>query len=124
MSVTITIPADLEPRLRRAADAQQRPAEEVALDILRDGLPDEPAGIDHHLDDEIDPDLGVVVAAIRALPRNPQSIRPGRGSLADFLADKITDEPFNLAAWEADWAKVEAELATLSRDDDRAAGRA
>lgn len=116
MSVTITIPADPEPGLRRAADAQRRPAEEVALDILRDGLRDEPyAGADL--------DLDAVVAAIRALPPNPQAIRPGRGSLADALAEKITDEPFDLAAWEADWAAVEAELTTLAGADDHDAGR-
>ena len=116
MSVTITIPADLEPQLRRAAEAQHRPAEEVALDILRDGLRDEPNAGD-------DLNLEAVVAAIRALPPNPQAIRPGRGSLADALADKITDEPFDLATWEADWAAVEAELATLAGADHHAAGR-
>jgi len=91
-------------------------AEAVALDILRDGLRDEP-------DEGDDLDLDAVVAAIRALPPNPQAIRPGRGSLLEALADKITDEPFDLAAWEADWAAVEAELATLRGADDRAAGR-
>jgi hypothetical protein len=89
----------------------------VALDILRDGLRHEP-------NDGDDLDLDVVVAAIRALPPNPQAIRPGRGSLADALADKITDEPFDLTAWEADWAAVEAELATLAGDDNHADGRA
>ena len=51
------------------------------------------------------------------------SVRPGRGSLADALADKITDEPFDLAAWEADWAVVEAELATLAGAGDHTDGR-
>ena len=91
----------------------------MALDILRAGLRDEPTG-----DDEMDLELDAVVAAIRALPPNPQAIRPGRGAPLDFLADKITDEPFDLAAWEADWAVVEAELAVLARADDRAEGRA
>jgi hypothetical protein len=117
MSVTITIPADLEPQLRRAADAQHRTEEEVALDILRAGLGDEPDG-----GDELD--LAAVVAAIRALPPNPRAIRPGHGSLAAALADKITSEPFDLAAWEADWAAAEAELAALARADDRAEGDA
>lgn len=119
MGVTIIIPGDLEPQLRRAADAQHRTTEEVALDILRAGLRDEPDD-----GDDVDLDLDAVVAAIRALPPNPQAIRPGRGSLLDFLADKITDEPFDLAAWEADWAAVEAELAALERVGDRAEGRA
>lgn len=116
MSVTITIPADLESQLRRAADAQHRTAEEVALDILRAGLRDE-------LDERDDLDLETVAAAIRALPPNPRAIRPGHGSLADALADKLTDEPFDLAAWEAAWAAVETEIAALARADDRDAER-
>lgn len=117
MPVTLTLPDDLEAPLRRAADAQQRSAEEVALDILRAGLLDAP-------DDGDELDLAAVVAAIRALPPNPHALRPGRGSLADALAEMITDEPFDLAGWEAAWAAVEAEMAATTRADDRAEGRA
>ncbi|HEX5506590.1 MAG TPA: hypothetical protein VFW96_28500 [Thermomicrobiales bacterium] len=117
MRVVLTIPDDLAAPLRRVAAARHRTAEDVALDILRAGLRDKSHGGD-------EPDLAAVVAAIRALPPNPRAIRPGRGSLADALADKLTDEPFDLAAWEADWAAVEAELAALARADDRAAGGA
>ena len=117
MSVTITIPADLEPQLRRAADAQHRTAEEVALDILRDGLRDES-------DSGNDLDLEGVVAAIRALPPNPLALRPGRGSLLEVLTDEPTDEPFDLAAWQREWAAVEEEMAATTRADDRAEGRA
>ena len=35
MPVTLTVPDDLEPRLRSLADAQRRPAEEVAIELLR-----------------------------------------------------------------------------------------
>lgn len=117
MQLTMTVPDDLASPLWRAADAQRRTAEEVAIDILRAGLRGEP-------DDGDEPDLAAVVAAIRALPPNPRAIRPGRGSLADALAPMITDEPFDLAAWAAAWAAVEAELAALARADDRAEGRA
>lgn len=119
MRVTITIPADLESRLRGVADARGRTVEEVALDFLRAGLRDAPDD-----GDDLDLDLDAMVATSRALSPNPQAIRPGRGSLLDFLADKITDEPFDLAAWEADWAAVEEEMAAMTRADDRAEGRA
>lgn len=99
------------------ADAQHRAAEEVALDILREALLDAPSG-----GDELD--LATVVAAIRALPPNPRSLRPGQGSLADALAPSASDESFDLAAWEADWAAVETEMAATTRADDRAEGRA
>ena len=119
MSVTITIPTDLTPQLRRVADAQGRTVEEMALAILRADLRDEPEG-----GDDLDLDLDAVVAAIRALPPNPQAIRPGRGSLADALADKLADEPFDLVVWEVDWAAVEEEMAAMTRADYRAEGRA
>ena len=103
MEMTITLPDDLAAPLHRAAVAQHRTAEEVALDILRAGLRD-------GADDGDALELDAVVAAIRALPPNPLAIRPGHGPLADALADKLTDAPFDLAAWEAQWAAAEAEL--------------
>jgi plasmid stability protein len=123
MPMTLTLPDELAALLQPAATAQGRTMEEVALDILRAGLPDKWVGGARDRDD-LDLDFDAVVAAIRALPRNPQAVRPGRGSLADALADKLTDEPFDLAAWEVEWAVVEAEMAARERADDRAEGRA
>lgn len=117
MQVTITLPDDLERPLRRAADAQHRTAEEVALDILRAGLLDAP-------DDRDALDLAAVVAAIRATPPNPHGVRLARGSLADALAEMVPDQSFDLTAWEAAWAAVEDEMAALTRANDRAEGRA
>ena len=57
-------------------------------------------------------------------PPNPQAIRPGRGSLLDVLTDEPTDEPFDLATWQEEWAAVEDEMAAMTRADDRAEGRA
>jgi hypothetical protein len=115
MPMIIKLLDELAASLQRAADAQHRTTEDVALDILRVGLLAAP-------DESDEPELAAVVAAIRALPPNPRAIRPGRGSLAAALADKITDEPFDLAAWEADWAAVEVELAALARADSHATG--
>lgn len=75
------------------------------------------------INDDHDLDLDAVVAAIRALPPNPQAIRAGCGSFLDYLAAKITDESFDLAAWEADWAAVEEEMTALARTDGRVEGR-
>ena len=112
MQVIITVPDDLESPVRREADAQHRTAEEVALDILRAALLDEW------------PDLDQVVASIRATAPNPVALRPARGSLLAALADEPADDSFDLAAWQEAWAAVEAELAALTRADDRAEGRA
>lgn len=116
MRVVLTIPDDLEAPLRRAAAARQRTAEEVALEILRDGLLDVPDAGDER-------DLAAVVAAIRATSPDHHAARPARGSLADALADRTPDEGFDLAAWQAAWAAVEAEMAAMTRADDRAEGR-
>lgn len=111
MRMTIELPDDLEMPLRRAADAQHRPAEEVALDILRAGL----------LDDL--PDLDAVVADIRAPAPNSAALRPARGSILDALADEPAGDRLDLAAWQEAWAGVEAELVGLTWADDRAEGR-
>jgi plasmid stability protein len=116
MQVTITVPDDLEAPLRRAADAQHRTAEEVALDILRAGLLDE-------LEEHGASDLSAVVAAIRATPPNPQALHPARGSLIAALTPEPVDDGFDLAAWQEAWTAAEAEVDALARADDRAEGR-
>lgn len=65
--MTLALPDDLEADLRRVAESQGRPMEEVTLDILRDGLRDDPAADDNS-------DLATVVAAIRATPPNAVAI--------------------------------------------------
>lgn len=112
MEMTIKLPDDLETPLRRAADAQHRSAEDVALDILRAGL----------LDDLLD--LDTVVADIRATAPNPAGLRPAQGSLLTALVDEPVDERFDPADWQREWAIVETEMATMTRADDRAEGRA
>jgi hypothetical protein len=108
MSVTITLPDDLGVLLRRAASAQDRQAEAVALDILRAAL-DTPT-----IDD--------VIAYLRAAPPNPANFRPARGSLAEALAVR-KDAEFDLASWEAAWSQAEVEIAALSRDDEYEQGQ-
>lgn len=111
MSVTITIPADLETQLRREADIQRRSTQEVALDILRTALLGEP------------PTLDMVVADIRAAPPNPAALRLAHGTLLDALANVSEDEPLDVATWQEAWAKVETELALLAQADEATEGR-
>ncbi len=111
MQMTIELPDDLEAPLQRAARAQQRSAQDVALDILRAGLLDEASELD------------AIVADIRATTPNPMALRPARGSLLAALADAPADNDLDLAAWQDAWSSAEAEIAALSQADDHAEGR-
>jgi plasmid stability protein len=113
MTITITLPDQLEAQLQREAAAQQRSVEEVALAILSEALDQERTG----------PTLEDVVAKIQALPPNPQNIRPARGSLADALRNTSEPSDFDLARWNEEWAAVEAEMKAITRANDRAEGR-
>jgi cell pole-organizing protein PopZ len=84
-----------------AASVQDRSIEAVVIDLLREAF----------VDDTL-PTLDEVVARIRALPPNPANFRPASGSLAEFLAER-KDSEFDLAAWEAEWAQVEAEMEAI-----------
>lgn len=100
MSVTITLPPELETQLQRKAQAQNRLVEELALDLLTEAL-------------EVEEDFPTpeqVVARIQATPPNPHSIRPASGSLAEALRDAPNDPNFDLVLWEREWAAVEAEI--------------
>lgn len=112
MTVTITLPDDLAAWLRPRAASLGRPVEEVALDLLRSALLAEPAS----------PTLEEVVARIRATAPNPAAVRQARGALADALVDE-TEDALDVAAWQAAWTTVEAELAAITDADDRAEGR-
>jgi plasmid stability protein len=108
MSVTINLPADLEVLLRRTASAQERSAEDVAIEILRAALLEEQ-----------EPTLDEVVARIRSTPPNPAVIRPAQGSLAEALAE-TKNADFDLATWQAAWSQVEEEMAAITQADERA----
>jgi plasmid stability protein len=113
MSVTITLPGDLEALLRRAASAQNRTTEAVALDILREALLE--------AEDNV-PTIDDIVAFLRAAPPTSANFRPARGSLAAALAE-TKDAEFDRASWEAAWSQAEAEIAALSEDDEQTQGR-
>ena len=113
MSITITLPDELETQLQQRAQAQNRSVEELALDLLTDAL----EANETYLTPE------EVVVKIRATPPNPHSIRPARGSLAEALRQAPQDPEFDLVVWEREWAAVEAEMKALTRDNIKAEGR-
>ena len=112
MTVTITLPDDLAARLQRRAAAQHRPAEELALDLLRAALLAEP----------VPPALEEVVAQIRAALPNPTGLRAAGHGLANALAEEGGAD-LDVAAWQAAWLAAEAELAAIDNADDQAEGR-
>ena len=112
MTVTITLPDDLAAHLRLRAAAQHRPAEDLALDLLRAALLAEPAP----------PALEEVVAQIRAAVPNPTGLRVARSGLANALAEEGGAD-FDVTAWQAAWLAAEAELAAIEHADDQAEGR-
>jgi plasmid stability protein len=107
MSETITLPSDIVTMLRQAASTEERSTEELAIEVLRAAL----------IDDAV-PTPEEVVARIRALPHNPANIREAQGSLADVLDDGESRD-FDLASWQADWARVEAEMAAIELADEQ-----
>ena len=93
MSITITLPAEVEKGLQAKAEAQQVSLDELIVDILVQAVETEP--------DEDFPSLEEVVAEIKATPPNPASIRPARGSLAEALANSPEDPDFQLETVDA-----------------------
>jgi hypothetical protein len=114
MSITITLPDDVEAQLQRAADSQRRSLEEVAADILANAAG---AGTAASTPEE-------VVARIRATPPNPKSIVAATSSLATALRNAPHAPDFNLGVWEREWAAVESQIRGTTRANEIAEGRA
>lgn len=112
MTLTITLPEALEKRLAREARARDLSLEDYALEILEGALPLATF-----------PTLEQVVAKIKALPRNPDSIHLPTASLADTLRDTPTDADFDLEQWSKEWEAVETEMERMTRENDIAEGR-
>ena len=107
MTVTITLPHNLEAQLKQKAQTQKLSLEEMVLDILGKALTKESS-------------LSTpenVVARIQALPPHKQNLRPASGSLADALRQASNDTEFDLEQWKAEWAEVEAEMRQITREN-------
>jgi len=114
MSITITLPDDVQAQLQRSAESQRRSLEEVALDILTNAAGAGPA----------EPTPEEVVARIRATPPNPKSVRAATASLAAALRNAPHVPDFDLGVWEQEWAVVESEIRATTHANDIAEGRA
>ncbi len=58
-----------------------------------------------------------LVAAIRRLPPGRNTYEPPRGSSAAVLARQPADPSFDLETWQAEWARVEAEMKRVEAED-------
>lgn len=115
MTLQISLPEELAGELSRQAIHQKRTAQEIVIDLLNRAL-----GFDQ---DKYLETPEEVVARIKALPKNPDALRPAQGSVADALRRTITNEDFDLDAWEKEWAAVEAEMREMTLLDDIREGR-
>jgi hypothetical protein len=115
MSITITLPADVEKGLQAKAEAQQVSVDELIVDILTQVVETEP--------DDFFPSLEEVVAEIKATPPNPACVHPPTASLADLLREAPTDPDFDLETWQREWNRIEAEMKAITRANDIAEGR-
>jgi hypothetical protein len=114
MNVTITMPSEMERKLKRKAEKEHRPLEQVIVDLLAEALAMENAF----------PSPEDIVARIQATPPNPGSVRPATGSLADALRNAPEDPDFDLATWNQAWTTVETELRAITRVNAATEGRA
>ena len=61
--------------------------------------------------------LDDLVAAIRRLPPGRDTYEPARGSLTSALAAQPAPPTFDMNAWRAEWARVEAEMRRIEAAD-------
>ena len=112
MTTTIALPGELESRLRQEANEKHLSLEEFTLGILTESL---------DMDSEF-PTLDEVVARIKAMPPGRHGLSPASGTMAEALRSGPTDPEFDLGRWQSDWARVEAEMRALTRQNDINAG--
>lgn len=113
MTITITIPKEMEPKLQRQAEKEQRSVQDVAINLLDVLLNEE----------DVFPSLEEVVREIQENGQLPQNVRTAVGSLAEALENAPQDPDFDLATWQREWAIVEREMALMNRMDDIVEGR-
>jgi hypothetical protein len=70
------------------------------------------------------PDIDEVVARIAAAGPNPATYIPPKAAPSDPLITRILqEETIDSAAWDKEWAAIEAEIKAVDRADDEAEGR-
>jgi hypothetical protein len=105
MTLTISLPDEVQVKLEKRANAVKWSVEKMATHLLDEAL----SSIDGKPGEtELTPED--VVARILTLPPKPQNIRPAVGSLSDALRESKPDYSFDLEEWKRNWAAVEAEM--------------
>jgi len=113
MTVTITVPDDMEKQLQRKAEREHLSVEELILELLGHAL-----GTERYSQSPEE-----VVVKIQAMLPDPRNIRPARGSLSEALRNAPDDPDFDLTVWNREWTIVEAEMQALTRANAIAEGR-
>jgi plasmid stability protein len=113
MAVMITLPDELEARLKRRAKGLRLSLENLVLEILGRAV-----GADEYF-----PTPEEVVAKIQVTPPNPHGIRLAEASLAEALRNAPQDPDFDLATWNREWEEAEAEMKATTRINAIAEGR-
>lgn len=113
MPTTVTLPDDLTAKLLEKASTQNRSLDEFVAASLQQLLEDQ----------EDAPSLEEVVARIRSTPPDPSAFHPATESLLDYLRATREAPPENLAQWDREWDKIEAEMKSVTKSNDQAEGR-
>ncbi len=113
MTLTLTLPDDLEQELAQQAKVRRQSVETVALGILQEALKTA----------TLLPSIGEIVATVKSVHSNPLNIRPAQGSLAKALREAPTNSDFDPIQWARDWATIESELHDTDAADDVIEGR-
>jgi hypothetical protein len=126
MTTTIILPDDLAQQLQQQAMIRRRSAEALAIEYIAAALT-EKATTQVQVDLpplDADTELLALVARIKSMPPNPQSIIPAKGNLADVLrAMEAMEYESDLEAESAALRAAEEELRAINRADDIAEGR-
>lgn len=112
MSLTITLPDKLGKAVYARAQARHVPPDDLVIDLLARAL-----------DEGEYPTIDQVVAAIKSTPPDSSIFHPAQLPLAEALAQAPEEPPIDEAAWNQEWARVEADINTLARANDLAEGR-
>jgi hypothetical protein len=114
MSFTLLLPSTIMSKLQKKAKKESASIEEIALKLLASALEEE----------ESSSALNEVVEKIRTTNRkNEMYLSRSSHSLAEALRETPQASTLDVAAWEEDWAKVEAEMRDMADENDRAEGR-
>lgn len=116
MTLTISLPIEVQEKLEKRAKAVKWSVEQMATHLLDEAL----SITVRPSKEELTPED--VVARILSFPPKPQNVRASVGSLSDALRESKPDYTFDLKKWTEEWAVVEAEMKAIEQADRLADG--